>query len=167
MKECLSEERLVAVYYGDATEGDREHRESCLACTRRYQALTSDLDHISAALAEVSTDFDVNQSRPVTGWVITAVAAALVAALVWNVSSTPPPTAVAAAGARVQVAEQTEEVSEAVFDAADPDALRVTVRDRDEDYVRAALDGGFPCLWYDPLYADDCDYTVEVGYVGG
>lgn len=166
MKECLSEERLVAIYYDDAPEQDREHRESCLTCTRRYQALTRDLDDISAALAGVSTDVDLYRPRPVTGWIITAMAAALVAAVVWNVSRTTP-TTVAAAGARVQIAEQTEEVSEAVFDAADSDTLRVTVRNRDEDYVRAALDGGFPCLWYDPLYADDCDYTLEVGYVGG
>ncbi|RMF18536.1 MAG: hypothetical protein D6760_13775, partial [Deltaproteobacteria bacterium] len=52
MKDCLSEEQLVAAFYGDAGEAELNHLSTCLECSRRMRRLRSDLERIGGALSD-------------------------------------------------------------------------------------------------------------------
>lgn len=49
--DCLSDDALVAVHFGDGPEIDARHATACLGCARRLAALRADLGRIRTVLA--------------------------------------------------------------------------------------------------------------------
>jgi hypothetical protein len=80
----LSERALALVHAGLAEAHDRRHLESCLACTRRLQALGRDLALITRTLTETAEPRP-HPAVPFRRWIpATAVATGMaLAALLW------------------------------------------------------------------------------------
>jgi hypothetical protein len=53
MNDCLSEEALLAQFFGEGSTGTAAHLATCAACARRYRHLRQDMQEITAALRAV------------------------------------------------------------------------------------------------------------------
>ena len=79
MKNCLSDNALVALDSDDGSEKERDHLESCLNCARRYRELSSDLETIVAVLKQPAPAL-IQRPRlisPRLGWSLAAAAIVL------------------------------------------------------------------------------------------
>ena len=47
----LSDDRLAALFYGEAEDGDREHLKQCRSCSERYGELTESLEALDCITA--------------------------------------------------------------------------------------------------------------------
>jgi hypothetical protein len=72
MGECLSDDELVLVYYGEE-KWRSEHLTRCLSCVARFRALSADLETIRTVLTETSAGVSPRSRR----WRGLAIAAAL------------------------------------------------------------------------------------------
>ncbi len=84
-KDCLGDDRLVALYYGDATPEEREHRQSCIECQRRYRRLEDDLARIGEALSDPPpAPIHVHPSSFGVRWLPATAGLVVVALVAWS-----------------------------------------------------------------------------------
>jgi hypothetical protein len=161
MSQCLTDETLWRLYEGEGTQAERSHRKECAACTKRYQQLAADLQVIGRVLQEPLPLQARLRSRRLlqVRWVPVAAALAAVAAFVWGGMWLREPSRPGASGKMRDeevVRLLNEELSLALFATANLNLGAVPARTTDSAYLRAALDGGWPCERREQSRPMDC-----------
>ncbi len=173
---CLSEDQLAALYYGDGNAAEQAHRTACMDCARRYRRLEDELQRIAAALESPAPATTARTAAFPARWATMAAAALVLLALVWGLpterQSAPGPAASGTGRTELHAGASDMEddslytaVEELFAGSSETTRLRADALTNDEQqfaYLQAALDGGFPCFWSDPLYSSGCDETELV-----
>ena len=132
---CLSEQRLLELHMGDATDVDRRHAAGCTECQTRLRALARDLERIDTVLGEAPPRRAASPGRI---WRIApfAVGAVLVLAVML---------------ARMQQAPVASSNDDTLA-LADEVADALTLDDEPADSSTEST-----CVWGDPLLGVGCD----------
>jgi hypothetical protein len=84
MNQCLSEETLYELRYGESQPTTRAHLESCDSCARRMKSLESDLKLVSSVLTHTPPPHVAPAFRPRIAYPAFAMAAAAALALTFT-----------------------------------------------------------------------------------
>ena len=157
MKDCLSEQALLAQYFGEGSESDATHLKSCAVCARGYRLLRQDMEVITTAL-RTPPYRRAHESRLGSRIIALAMAGAVaVLAVVWLTRHQMPVSATSA-GARSAAALAKREVSPG---GAQEVASNTPVPVSYIAYLRAAFAGEDGCGQGDSVFNLSCSQNWQ------
>ncbi len=136
MSRCLRDRTLWKLSEGEGTRAQRSHMEACPDCATRYQRLERDMVVLRRILQEVPRPQPVLQRLRASRIWWLPVAAALAIALAW-------------VGGGRELWQQR------------PPGLPMEAQYEVASYLRAALDGDWPCNGQEPFFHLDCDQPTS------
>lgn len=77
MGDCLSEEALLALYFGEGSESAGAHLKSCAVCVRGYRRLRQEMEVITTTLRTTPPRHRVHRPRPGSRLIAVGMAAAV------------------------------------------------------------------------------------------
>lgn len=77
MKDCFSEDTLIARYFGETSDSGASHLKTCAVCARRYRGLRRDMEVINGALRATPIGGVVHRWRFARRLIAGALAAAI------------------------------------------------------------------------------------------
>ena len=141
MTRCLEDKALFLLSEGEASEEQRFHMQNCQLCTKRYHEIERDLRLITQTLRQESLPLPVATARAPIFFRFLPIAAAVLLAIVlmWGESRLWRPELSSEQRFSGDVSQFLEQVSDAIFNAGNIEAVDPTSSDSDLTSIQVAL----------------------------